>query len=59
LPFLQKAERAVESIRAQDITEIKAMKKAAEATCMVMDTVNILFMDPLVPVAPRDYALVK
>jgi len=35
------------------------MKKAAEATCLVLDTVNILFMDPLVPVAPRDYALLK
>jgi len=59
LPYLQKAERAVDSIRAQDITELKAIKKPAEATCLVMDTVNILFMDPLVPVAPRDYGLLK
>jgi dynein heavy chain len=59
LPYLQKAERAVDSIKAQDITELKAIKKPAEATCMIMDTVNILFMDPLVPVAPRDYSLNK
>lgn len=59
LPYLQKAERAVDSIKPQDITELKAIKKPAEATCMVMDTVNILFMDPLMPVAPRDYNLLK
>jgi dynein heavy chain len=59
LPYLQKAEKAVDSIKPADITELKAIKKPAEATCMVMDTVNILFMDPLVPVAPRDYSLLK
>lgn len=59
LPYLQKAERAVDSIKPADITELKAIKKPAEATCLVMDTVNILFMDPLVPVAPRDYSLLK
>jgi len=56
---LDKFQRAMDSIRAQDITELKAIKKPAESTCLVMDTVNILFMDPLVEVAPREYNLLK
>jgi dynein heavy chain len=59
MPFLRRAEKAVESIRPQDIGELKVMKKPADATRLVMDTVNILFLDPLVPVACRDYNILK
>ena len=43
----------------KDIYELSKVKKPAEITCLVMDIVNILFRDPLVPVAPRDYSLIK
>jgi len=49
----------MDSIRAQDITELKSIKVPAEVTCMIMDTINILFMDKLVKVAPREYNLLK
>ena len=59
MPFLRRAEKAVESIKPADIGELKVIKKPAEATRLIMDAVNILFLDPLVPVATRTYNILK
>jgi len=59
MPFLRRAEKAVESIKPADIGELKVIKKPAEATRLIMDAVNILFLDPLVPVATRTFNILK
>lgn len=59
LPALEKAQKAVESIKPADITELKGMRTPAEAARLVMDAVQILFQDSLKPVESRDWTLLK
>jgi hypothetical protein len=39
IPFLKKAEAAVNSIKPGDINELKAMRQAVDTTRLIMDTV--------------------
>lgn len=43
LPFLRRAEAAVESIRPADINELKGMRTAVDTTRLILDTIHILF----------------
>lgn len=53
LPYLRKAEQAVDSIKPKDITELKGVRNAVDTTRLILDTVNILFQAPLVPVTHK------
>jgi dynein heavy chain len=59
LPALERAKRAVESIKSGDIVELKGTRNATDTTRFIFDTVNILFQDALVPVGPRDFSMLK
>ena len=59
LPYLHKAEKAVDSITQKDITEIKKVINARDTVRVIFDTVNILFMLPLVPVRPFEVEIQK
>ena len=50
IPYLKKAEAAIESIKPSDITEMKANKNPVDIVKMVIDTVNIIFQLPVFPV---------
>lgn len=43
LPFLRRAEKAVDSIKAGDIKELSGMSQATDTTRLIMDTIHILF----------------
>lgn len=43
MPYLRKAEAAVDSIKPKDIFELKQVSKAVDTTRLILDTVNILF----------------
>jgi len=43
LPYLKKAEAAVDSIRPGDINELKGMRNAVDTTRLIMDTIHVLF----------------
>jgi dynein heavy chain len=59
IPYLRRAEAAVDSIKPKDITELKGVRNAVDTTRLILDTVNILFMKPLVSVAPKNMAILK
>ncbi len=50
IPYLKKAEAAIESIKPADITEMKQNKNPVDIVKMVIDTVNIVFQGPIFPV---------
>ena len=50
LPYLRKAESAVDSIKPKDITELKGVRNAVDTAKVILDTVNILLQLPLVPI---------
>jgi dynein heavy chain len=56
---LRRAEAAVDSIKPKDITELKGVRNAVDTTRLILDTVNILFMKPLVPVVPKNLYILK
>lgn len=60
LPALEKAKSAVNSIKQSDIVELKKFGNNALDTCrLIMDTVNILFQDPLIPVTYKEMTILK
>jgi dynein heavy chain len=59
IPYLRRAEAAVDSIKPKDITELKGVRNAVDTTRLILDTVNILFMKPLVPVVPKNLYILK
>lgn len=59
LPYLRKAEGAVNSIKPADITELKGIRNATDTTRLIFDTVNILFMEPMSPVGTKMYKMIK
>lgn len=56
---MRRAEAAVDSIKPKDITELKGVRNAVDTTRLILDTVNILFMKPLVPVVPKNLYILK
>jgi dynein heavy chain len=46
-PFLDEAQRAVDSIKANDLTELKKLAKPTDIIKLVFDCVMILLMEPL------------
>jgi len=59
LPYLKKAEAAVDSIRPGDINELKGMRNAVDTTRLIMDTIHVLFQRPLDPVKPKQMNILK
>ena len=59
LPSLEKAKKAVDSIQQKDITDISKILKARDTVRIIFDTVQILFMGPLVAVAPKEMELMR
>jgi len=59
IPFLRRAEAAVDSIKPKDITELKGVRNAVDTTRLILDTVNILLQKALVPIAPKNMYIMK
>ena len=59
MPYLKRAEAAVDSIKPKDIAELKTAKTAVDTTRVILDTINVLFLLPLVPVAPKTLSISK
>lgn len=59
IPYLKKAEAAVNSIRPADINELKGMRNAVDTTRLIMDTVQILFQRSLDPVKMKAMNILK
>jgi dynein heavy chain, axonemal len=59
IPFLRRAEAAVDSIKPKDITELKGVRNAVDTTRLILDTVNLLLQKPLVPVVPKNLYIMK
>jgi len=59
LPFLRRAEAAVDSIRPQDINELRGMRNAVDTTRLILDTIHILFQRPLDPCKPKSMNILK
>jgi dynein heavy chain len=47
IPFLKKAESAVDSIKPKDITELKTSRNPVDTTKVILDTVHLLLQRPL------------
>ena len=59
MPYLRKAEAAVDSIKPADITELKGVRNAVDTTRLILDTVNLLLLQPLVPVSQKMMKMMK
>jgi dynein heavy chain len=59
MPFVEAAEKALSGIKDNDISELKAMKRPHDICRLILDTVQILFLGPLVPVSVKEYAIQK
>lgn len=59
IPFLRKAEAAVDSIKPKDISELKGVRNAVDTTRLILDTVNILLQKPLVTVVAKSMYIMK
>lgn len=59
LPYLRRAEKAVDSIKPGDIKELGGMSQATDTTRLIMDTIHILFQRGLDPVKGRPLVILK
>jgi len=59
LPYLKKAEAAVDSIKPGDINELKGMRNAVDTTRLIMDTIHVLFQRPLDQVKQKSMNILK
>jgi len=59
IPYLRRAEAAVDSIKPKDIAELKGVRNAVDTTKLILDTVNLLLQKPLVPVVPKSMYIMK
>jgi len=59
MPFVEAAEKALSGIKANDITELKSMKKLHDVGKIILDAVQILFMGPMVPITSKEFAIQK
>jgi len=50
MPFVEAAEKALSGIKDNDIAELKVMKKPHDICRLILDTVQILFMESMAPV---------
>ncbi len=56
-PFLDEAERAVQSIKPNDLNELKKLGKPSDIIKLIFDCVSLLKMAPLVKVEPAEVTL--
>lgn len=56
---MRKAEAAVDSIRPQDINELRGMRNAVDTTRLILDTIHILFQRPLDTPKPKSMNILK
>lgn len=59
LPYLRRAESAVDSIKPKDISEMKGTRNPVDTTRIILDTINILFMASLAQVTPKTCSVQK
>ena len=59
MPYLRKAEAAVDSIKPKDITELKGVRNAVDTTRLILDTVNLLLLLPMVTVIQKNMYIMK
>ena len=59
IPYLRKAEAAVNSIKPADINELKGMRQAVDTTRLIMDTVHILFQRSIDQVKLKNLYILK
>jgi dynein heavy chain len=59
IPYLRKAEAAVNSIKPADINELKQMRQAVDTTRLIMDTVQLLFQRSMDPVKLKSLYILK
>jgi dynein heavy chain len=59
IPYLRKAEQAVNSIKPGDINELKQMRQAVDTTRLIMDTVQLLFQRAMDPVKMKTLVILK
>ncbi|CAM9139333.1 unnamed protein product, partial [Choristocarpus tenellus] len=56
-PFLEEAERAVESIKANDLNELKKLQKPSDIIKLIFDCVGLLVMERLQPVTINEITI--
>ena len=54
IPYFKKAESAIESIKPNDITEMKSAKNPVAIARLVIDAMNIIFMSPVIIVKEKE-----
>lgn len=59
IPYLKKAEAAVNSIKPGDINELKGMRNAVDTTRLIMDAVQLLFQRSMDPVKMKMMNILK
>ena len=50
MPALEKAKKAVDSIKPADINELRGMRNATDTCRFIFDAVQLLFQDQMIPV---------
>jgi dynein heavy chain len=55
MPFVKKAESALNGIKDNDIVELKNAARPFDITKLIMDTVEILYQLPLMPVTQKEF----
>lgn len=59
MPYLKKAEAAVDSIKPKDINELKKISNAVDTTRLILDTVQLLLSGPMVACLPKSVNIGK
>jgi len=59
MPALEKAKRAVDSIKAADINELRQTRTPTDTTRFIFECVQLLFQDPMIPVEVGKYNILK
>ena len=59
MPALEKAKKAVESIKPADINELRGMRTPTDTTKLIFDVVQLLFQDPMLPCEPGAFNMLK
>lgn len=59
MPALEKAKKAVESIKPADINELRQMRQPTGTCKLIFEAVQLLFQDPMVPCSPGTFNILK
>jgi len=59
MPALEKAKKAVDSIKPADINELRGMRNATDTCKLIFDAVQLLFQDQMAPIEPGELTILK